>query len=97
MAYFVAKELHLRPREVLEDWSCPELLVAYAHYANAHSQENFEMLDKKERSKRKMTELDRWAMPFITEQQIREFNAPKQPANMSQDEMDKVADLIFGN
>lgn len=97
MAYFVAKELHLRPREVLENWTCEELLVAYAHYANQKTQESFEMLDKKERAKKKMTELDRWAMPFITELQVQQLTSPEPKQETSPDEMAKVADLIFGN
>lgn len=42
MAYFVAKVLHIRPGEILDTWSAPELTVAYGHYANEISRKNYE-------------------------------------------------------
>ena len=41
MAYFLADRLHLRPSEILREWSPPELIVAYGHYCNQISQENY--------------------------------------------------------
>ena len=29
MAHFVGKQLHIRPSEILDNWSVPELIVAY--------------------------------------------------------------------
>lgn len=95
MAYFVAKELHLRPMDILTNWGCEELLVAYANYANQHTQESFEMMDKKERAKKKITELDRWAMPFVTMQQAEELVNYKPQTPTDADEMQRVADMLF--
>lgn len=56
MAYFVAKTLRIRPLEILENWSYPELIVAYGHYANEISNENYEQwksLDNETRNKTK--------------------------------------------
>lgn len=56
MAYFVAKVLHMRPSTILNEWTTPELIVAYGHYANEVTSENYENwknLDPKTRSKHK--------------------------------------------
>lgn len=82
MAYFVAKELHLRPMDILTGWSCEELLVAYGHYANAHSAERFMTMTPKERANHKdergrpdpITWLDRWAVLFVTPEQLEKLN-----------------------
>lgn len=41
MAHFVAKTLHIRPNQILDQWGVAELLVAYGHYANEITQRNF--------------------------------------------------------
>lgn len=41
MAHYVAKELHIRPNEILDTWGCAELLVAYGEYANETAYENY--------------------------------------------------------
>ena len=41
MAHFVGKQLHIRPSEILDTWSVPELIVAYGQYANEIADENF--------------------------------------------------------
>lgn len=54
MAHFVGKTLHIRPSEILNEWSVPELIVAYGIYANEVSKQNYEQwkeLDAKERAK----------------------------------------------
>lgn len=54
MAYFVAKTLNMRPLDILKNWSYPELIVAYGHYANEISSRNYEewkQLDSKVRGK----------------------------------------------
>lgn len=54
MAYYVAKVLHMRPLDILNNWTSPELIVAYGHYANQVTSENYENwknLDTKTRSK----------------------------------------------
>lgn len=40
MAHFVGRQLHIRPMEILKDWSVPELIVAYGEYANEIAQKN---------------------------------------------------------
>ena len=42
MAHYVAKELHMRPNDILDSWGVPELIVAYGHYANVHSAEIYD-------------------------------------------------------
>ena len=42
MAHFVGKTLHIRPLEILTEWSVPELLVAYGYYANEITSRNLE-------------------------------------------------------
>ena len=42
MAHYVAKELHIRPNEILDTWGVPELIVAFGEYANNHSNQNYE-------------------------------------------------------
>lgn len=54
MAHFLAKLLHLRPAEILDTWSTPELIVTYGEYANEQARKNLEewkALDNKERMK----------------------------------------------
>lgn len=54
MAYFVAKTLNMRPNDILEQWAYPELIVAYGHYANEISSQNYEQwkqMDSKVRGK----------------------------------------------
>lgn len=54
MAYFVAKTLHMRPNEILDEWSAQELAVAYGQYTNEISSQNYEQwksYDSETRSK----------------------------------------------
>lgn len=54
MAYFVAKQLNLRPSTILDTWGVPELVVTYGNYANEISMRNYEewsSLDAKTRAK----------------------------------------------
>lgn len=54
MAHFVGKTLKIRPNEILDGWGVPELVVAYGHYANEITSQNFEQwksLDTKTRIK----------------------------------------------
>lgn len=95
MAYFVAKELGMRPLEILNNWSCEELLVAFGVYGNQMSAKAYEMTPKQERRKKHMTELDRYIMPFFTETDVaRLYEEPKQ--KNEPDEMEKIANIIFG-
>lgn len=54
MAHFVAKELHMRPNEILDTWGVAETIVAFGQYANDKSNKNYEdwkHLDSENRSK----------------------------------------------
>lgn len=42
MAHYVGKVLHIRPNEILDTWSSPELIVAYGEYVNEVSEQNYE-------------------------------------------------------
>lgn len=95
MAYFVAKELGMRPIEILNDWSCEELLVAFGVYGNQMSAKAYEMTPKQERRKKQMTELDRYVMPFFTETDLAKLYA--EPVRKTEpDDMEKIANIIFG-
>lgn len=65
MAHFLAKELHMRPAEILNNWTVEELMVAYGEYANIKAHESYDMMTPKERVKKHMTEYDRWAVMFV--------------------------------
>lgn len=54
MAHFVAKELNLRPSDILDHWGVAELIVAFGQYANDRSSKNYEewkQLDSQTRAK----------------------------------------------
>lgn len=54
MAHYLAKKLHQRPSSILDEWSTPELIVAYGQYANEDAQKNYnewKNLPSKERVK----------------------------------------------
>lgn len=78
--------------EVLVNWTCEELLVAYGMYANAESKQGYDMLNPEERSQKKLTWLDRWDLPFFKEEDME--SAEGQNAQI--DEMNKIAQVIFG-
>lgn len=40
MAYWVAKVLNINPNEILNNWTAPELIIAFGEYANEHTQQN---------------------------------------------------------
>ena len=42
MAHYVAKILGLRPNEILDNWGCAELLVAFGEYLNESALEAYE-------------------------------------------------------
>lgn len=101
MAYFVAKELHMKPTDILTKWNCEELMVAYGYYANIHSNEYVEMIPKKEWAKHKppITWLDRWAVLFVDKKQMKELVEDKENTaiqSKKEAEIDEVARIIFG-
>lgn len=95
MAYSVAKELSLRPFEILTTWSCEELLVAYGVYANAHSKEAYDMKSKADRRKEKLSWLDRWSVPFFTQGQLADLENVVEEENDQAEEMAKIAETLF--
>ena len=94
MGYSVAKELHLRPLEVLSEWTCEELLVAFGVYMNQKSQANFEMMNAQERRKKRIDEMERWVIPFITYEQLEE--AENREEDTSLDDMEAIGKALFG-
>lgn len=107
MGYAVAKELGLRPRDVLM-WDPEELVVAFGVYTNQHAAEAYEMamsqLVKTPKKPKAPKWLDRWAVLFMTEQQVEQLmadqeNAEKIAAKHEQDElsMAEAAQVLFGN
>lgn len=96
MAYFVAKELTIRPVTILTEWTCEELLVAFGVYANQNSSTNYEMLSKKERYRKGMTSLDRWAMPFVTEEQMAAMGTRAKKEQVDLDDQAAIAQALFG-
>lgn len=104
MAYFVAKELHKRPLDILTTWNCEELLVAYGFYANVHARERYEMMSPKDRAQNKDADgrpaplqwYDRWAVLFVTPEQMSEL-AKDTENRTNKDELSKAAEIFFGN
>lgn len=95
MAYAVAKELSLKPTDILTSWTCEELLVAFGVYANQSSAMSYEMMSKKERYQKKMTSLDRWAMPFVSPSQMSEMSAQQKQDTAQLEDMTAIAQALF--
>lgn len=93
MAYYVAKVLHIRPYTILTEWTCEELMVAYGVYANQQSKESYDMKKPSELVREKLTYMDRWALPFFTQQDL-EDNTPEEE-NTAEDDMSKIASALF--
>lgn len=54
MAHYLAKKLHQRPSIILDEWSTPEVIVAYGQYMNEEYERNYnewKNLPTKERAK----------------------------------------------
>lgn len=101
MAYFVAKELSMKPSDILLNWNCEELMVAYGYYANIHSNEYVDMVPKKEWGKHKppITWLDRWAVLFVDASQMQELAVDEAGASEQSKKEADIADaarIIFG-
>lgn len=98
MAYFVARELHMRPYYVLTEWTCEELLVAYGEYANIHSAEAYEnrMAMFRTNEKPKKPSLDeKWAVIFLTTQELLEINAKKDDTDTKLSLADIAQNFLF--
>lgn len=97
MAYFVAKELKMRPTDILNNWCCEELLVAYGHYINQKSAEYVDSIPKKEWAKHKpepITWLDRWAVLFVTPDQMEELGKDEKKTIEEMDVLEAAQALL---
>lgn len=66
MAHYVAKVLHIRPKEILDEWNVPELIVTYGSYANEQAQKNFAEWDAMDtKQKLKVERPSQYAVKFI--------------------------------
>lgn len=41
MAYFVGEVLHIRPKDILDDWGTAELIVTFGFYANERAEQQY--------------------------------------------------------
>lgn len=69
--------------------------MAFGVYGNQISNKSYELTPKAERNKKRMTELDRYVMPFFTEADVARLYAEPEAEDKT-DEMEKIADIIFG-
>lgn len=73
MAHYVGKVLHIRPNEILDTWSCSELIVAYGEYANEVSMQNYEEwkhMDVKSRSS--IEKPEKYIVKFLSDDRLEE-------------------------
>lgn len=68
-------------------------MVAYGVYANQQSKESYDMKKPSELVQEKLTYMDRWALPFFTQQDL-EDNTPEEE-NTVEDDMSKIASVLF--
>lgn len=68
-------------------------MVAYGVYANQQSKESYDMKKPSELVQEKLTYMDRWALPFFTQQDL-EDNTPEEE-NTAEDDMSKIASVLF--
>lgn len=68
-------------------------MVAYGVYANHQSKESYDMKKPSELVQEKLTYMDRWALPFFTQQDL-EDNTPEEE-NTAEDDMSKIASALF--
>lgn len=68
-------------------------MVAYGVYANQQSKESYDMKKPSELVQEKLTYMDRWALPFFTQQDL-EDNTPEEE-NTAEDDMSKIASALF--
>lgn len=93
MAHFVAKELKLRPYDILTTWTPEELLVSFGEYANIRALSSWELMPKKERRGKVWT--DRWAVLFVPlEEAIEMQNAPE-GSDLNNIDLQNAADLLL--
>lgn len=96
MAHFVAKELHMRPYEILTEWTVEELMVAFGEYANKHSKEAYEMTPPKERAKKHQTWADQWAVKFVSlEDALKMQEGDSKQRRLDEAELQNAANIFF--
>lgn len=105
MAYFLAKELSMRPWDILNNWSREEVAVAYGVYVNERTAENFQMevqnatpANRREKPKMPKWE-DRWGVLFATAGQLRVMErelAEAKDKRLDKDDLMEAAKVLFG-
>lgn len=71
MAYYVAKVLKKRPNDILENWSSPELCVAYGIYANQERKIEYEKRKSiNKTAKEKVPMVNEYAVRFFTREDL---------------------------
>lgn len=65
MAYYVAKKIHLRPIEILQQWGVCELIVAFGVYKNEEQLKNFHEVQEYNKTAKKKVKIDRYAVKFM--------------------------------
>lgn len=73
MAHYVAKVLHQRPNDVLDDWGVAELIVAFGQYGNEESYKNFmEWKSLSVKDKKTVDKPDEYRVMFYTPEDLME-------------------------
>ena len=73
MAHFVAKILGQRPSHVLSGWGVSELIVAYGHYANEQSYQNFMDWKSSQENAPKPKQPQPFVVQFISQDELEEM------------------------
>lgn len=96
MAHFLARELKMRPYDILNEWTVEEIMVAYGEYANIKSKRHWEMTPPKERAKKHMLPSDRWAVVFVSLEDALRMSEQGE-SNFTQTEIDlqNVANMLL--
>lgn len=69
MAHYVAKVLGIRPSIILDEWTVPELIVAFGIYRNEQQEEiyqNVKAQNKHLKGKDKLPKVDRYIVKFYS-------------------------------
>lgn len=96
MAYYVAKELCMRPTDILNTWCVEELMVAYGQYLNLKSAEYVESVPEKEWAKHKppISWLDRWGVLFVDPQQMEDLQKDEEKS-VDENDFIKAAQMLL--
>lgn len=83
--------------EIMTEWTCEELLVAYGVYMNQRSQSNYEMMSAEEKKRKRIGDMERWAIPFISYRQLDELENQAQEQSEKFDELEAIGSALFGD